>query len=177
MSRIAKKPILIPKEIKVKIDKKKIIIKNINNKFFININKLVKIEKIKNKLIFRPYKENKNSWLQSGTIRSIVNNSIIGITKGFTKKLKVIGIGYKISVKNNIINLFVGYSHSIIYKLPKDVSAICPSQNEIIFKSINKQSIGQVAANIRFYKKPEPYKGKGIRYDNEIVYIKETKKK
>ncbi|UDG80486.1 50S ribosomal protein L6 [Candidatus Annandia pinicola] len=177
MSRVAKIPIVIPEKIKVKIKNNKIIIKNNINKLIVNINRLVKIEKIKNKIIFKPYKDNKNSWIQSGTIRSIVNNMIIGITKGFTKKLNIIGIGYRASIKNNIIEFFLGYSHTIIYKLPKDVNAVCLSQNEIVLKSINKQSIGQVAANIRSYRKPELYKGKGIRYSDEIINLKEAKKK
>lgn len=177
MSRVAKIPIIIPEKIKIEIKNKKVIIKNNKHELIININRLVKIEKIKNKIIFKPYENSRNGWIQSGTIRSIINNMIIGITKGFTKKLNIIGIGYRASIKNNIIEIFLGYSHPIIYKLPKDVKAVCLSQNEIILKSINKQSIGQVAANIRSYRKPELYKGKGIRYNNEIINLKEAKKK
>ncbi|QJC33737.1 50S ribosomal protein L6 [Enterobacteriaceae endosymbiont of Donacia provostii] len=177
MSRIAKKLIIIPDNIKVFIKKQTISIMG-NNKILKNIfNKNVKIILNNNKISFIPKIKCKNGWAQAGTVRSLVNSMIIGITKGFKKKLILSGVGYKFSIKNNILYLMIGFSHTISYTIPDGIFGKCLNSNEIILKGINKQLLGQVAANIRSYRPPEPYKGKGIRYDNEIIKIKETKKK
>jgi len=112
----------------------------------------------------------------SGTLRALVNNMIIGVSTGFERKLTLIGVGYKASAQGNKINLELGFSHSISHELPEGVTAQTPSQTEIILKSSNKQTVGQVAAEIRAYRPPEPYKGKGVRYSDEQVVIKESKK-
>lgn len=112
-----------------------------------------------------------------GTTHALINNMITGVTTGFTKTLQLIGIGYRVSIQNNIINLIVGLSHSIDYILPMEITATCPTQTELVLTSINKQLIGQVAADLRALRPPEPFKGKGIRYINEIVHNKNTKKK
>ncbi|WP_159714556.1 50S ribosomal protein L6 [Blochmannia endosymbiont of Camponotus nipponensis] len=112
-----------------------------------------------------------------GTTRALINGMITGVTTGFTKKLQLIGIGYRVFIQENVINLIIGLSHSVNYILPMDITVTCPSQTEIVLKGMNKQLIGQVAADLRALRPPEPFKGKGIRYIDEIVHIKNTKKK
>ncbi|QJC28224.1 50S ribosomal protein L6 [Enterobacteriaceae endosymbiont of Plateumaris braccata] len=176
MSRIAKNPIFIPDNVKIIINKQKIIVKGKNGILKILINPLIKI-KINNKqLLFLPKRNNNNVWSYAGTSRSILNSMIIGVTKGFFKKLILFGIGYRVTLNKNILNLMLGYSHPIYYTLPEGIKADI-NQNEILLKGSNKQLLGQVAANIRSYRTPEPYKGKGIRYSYEKIKIKEIKKK
>ncbi len=177
MSRIAKKPIFIPDNIFVKVEKNKIfinkkeltIIKIIPNFILVNINNNIINLKLKNYC---------KKWYMLGTYRSILNNIFIGLSIGFEKKLILVGIGYKAYLDNNILFLNIGYSHIIKFNIPKNIEISCPSSNEILVKGYNKELVGQVAAIIRSYRPPEPYrKGKGIRYLNEIVRIKENKKK
>ncbi|QJC36963.1 50S ribosomal protein L6 [Enterobacteriaceae endosymbiont of Donacia vulgaris] len=177
MSRIAKKFIVIPNNIKITIKEQKINIEGNNGILKNTVNKQVKIILKKDKLLFEPKKKSKEGWIQAGTTSSIIKSMIIGVTIGYTKKLILFGVGYKSSIKNNILNLILGFSHPINFILPKNIIGKCLNQNEIILTSANKQLLGQVAANIRSYRPPEPYKGKGIRYSNEIIKIKETKKK
>ncbi|QJC34553.1 50S ribosomal protein L6 [Enterobacteriaceae endosymbiont of Donacia crassipes] len=177
MSRIAKKLIIIPDNIKVIVNEQTISILN-NNKILKNtFNKNVNIILNNNKILFEPKIKCKNGWAQAGTVRSLVNSMIIGITKGFQKKLILFGVGYKFSIENNILHLMIGFSHTILYTIPDGIVGKCLNQNEIILKGIDKQLLGQVAAKIRSYRPPEPYKGKGIRYSYEIIKIKEIKKK
>ncbi|QJC38599.1 50S ribosomal protein L6 [Enterobacteriaceae endosymbiont of Donacia fulgens] len=177
MSRIAKKFIFIPNDIKITINGQNIIIKGNNGILENTFHKTIKIILNKNKLLFEPKIKCKNGWAQAGTASSLMNSMIIGVTIGFSKKLILFGVGYKFSIKNNIINLILGFSHPINFNLPKGIIGKCLNQNEILLTGANKQLLGQVAANIRAYRPPEPYKGKGIRYNNEIIKIKETKKK
>jgi len=128
-------------------------------------------------LIFIPNQDYINGWALAGTMRSLINNMVIGVTKGFIKKLNLVGIGYRVSIKERIVTLSLGFSHLIDYILPSDIIAECPNQNEILLKGLNKQLVGKVAADLRSYRQPEPYKGKGIFYSDEIIRIKETKKK
>ncbi len=178
MSRIAKQPILIPKGIKINIINNKIIIcKNniiVKNKIHFSITPILK----NNKIILN----NSNSYykfsMYAGTFRSIINNIILGLKNNFKKKLIIIGIGYKSYIKKNILFLNLGYSYTIKYNIPKNIIIKCLNFNEIIIKGYDKQKVGQVAAEIRSFKKPECYKkGKGIRYKNEFIKIKENKKK
>ncbi|CUR53565.1 50S ribosomal protein L6 [Serratia symbiotica] len=177
MSRIAKVPILIPDNVKVTISGQFVSIKGKNGELTRIIHNSVIIKHEINKLFFFPCKKFSNSWAQAGTTRALLNLMIIGVTKGFTKNLQLFGVGYRAIVKDNILNLSLGYSHIIKYQLPKGIIAECQNQTEIILKGADKQMIGQVAANLRAYRRPEPYKGKGIRYATEIVRIKEAKKK
>ena len=112
-----------------------------------------------------------------GTVRANLNNLVIGVSKGFEKKLQLVGVGYRAQVQGDVINLSLGFSHPVAHKLPAGVKAECPTQTEILIKGSDKQQVGQVAAEVRAYRKPEPYKGKGVRYSDEVVVIKETKKK
>ncbi|QJC29116.1 50S ribosomal protein L6 [Enterobacteriaceae endosymbiont of Plateumaris rustica] len=177
MSRIAKNPIFIPDNVNIIINKQKITVQGKNGILKSIVNPLIKIKIENKKLLFLPKKNNNNVWSYAGTSRSILNSMIIGVTKGFSKKLILFGIGYKVSINNNILNLMLGYSHPIYYTLPKGIQANCKNQNEIFLKGPDKQLLGQVAANIRSYRTPEPYKGKGIRYSYEKIKIKEIKKK
>ncbi|WMY96753.1 MAG: 50S ribosomal protein L6 [Arsenophonus sp.] len=177
MSRIAKMPIVIPFDVNVELDGQNITIKGKNGELTHKIHEFVKIKYFNNQLTFLFNKSFIDAGTQAGTSRSLVNSMVIGVTQGFTKTLQLIGIGYRVSIHEKIVSLSLGFSHLITYQLPASVIAICPSQTEIILKSANKQLIGQVAAELRSYRPPEKYKGKGIRYDNEIIFTKESKKK
>ena len=113
----------------------------------------------------------------SGTMRALLANMVQGVTKGFEKKLTLVGVGYRAQAAGEILNLTLGFSHPVAHKMPEGVKAETPSQTEVIIKGIDKQQVGQIAAEIRAYRKPEPYKGKGVRYANEVIVMKETKKK
>ncbi|CUX96205.1 50S ribosomal protein L6 [Candidatus Gullanella endobia] len=177
MSRVAKAHVLIPAGVDVKLNGQVISIKSKNGELTRIIHKIVDIQYINNQLIFSPREDYSDSWAITGTTRAILNSMVVGVTKGFIKKLKLIGVGYRATVKDNVINLSLGFSHSIDYQLPVGVIAECLNQTEIILKGADKQIIGQVAANIRAYRRPEPYQGKGIHYSDEIIRTKEPKKK
>ncbi|CDZ16377.1 50S ribosomal protein L6 [Candidatus Johnevansia muelleri] len=176
MSRIAKKPINIPKDIEVTINKEQIIVKGNKGELKIKIKNDVFVSKNNNKLIFNTSSSSKN-WAIVGTTRALVNNMIIGVSNGFSRSLEIIGVGYRVNVCNGIINLNIGFSHAIEYKLPKGITAETPSNTTIVLNGANNQKLGQVASEIRGLRSPDPYKGKGIRYMNEIIRCKEAKKK
>ncbi len=179
MSRIAKKPIIIPKDISVMLESKnKFIFVKGNIRVTRKFNKNLLFNIIKNKISVNVISNTKKNWSYAGTTRSLLNNIILGIKYGFEKKLVLIGVGYKALVKENILFLDLGFSHTIRYIIPNGIIINCVSQTEILVKGYDKELVGQVSAYIRSYKKPEPYKkGKGIRYFNEYVRIKESKKK
>jgi large subunit ribosomal protein L6 len=135
------------------------------------------VNQAENVLTFEPREGASDGWAQAGTARAIVNNMVTGVASGFEKKLTLIGVGYRAQVQGSAINLTLGFSHPVVYNLPQGVSAETPSQTEIVLKSADKQLLGQVAAEIRAYRPPEPYKGKGVRYSDEYVRRKEAKKK
>jgi len=143
----------------------------------ISLNDAVAVNQAENVLTFEPREGASDGWAQAGTARAIVNNMVTGVASGFEKKLTLIGVGYRAQVQGSAINLTLGFSHPVVYNLPQGVSAETPSQTEIVLKSADKQLLGQVAAEIRAYRPPEPYKGKGVRYSDEYVRRKEAKKK
>ncbi|CAL1329126.1 50S ribosomal protein L6 [Candidatus Providencia siddallii] len=177
MSRVAKTHIIVPVDVNVIINGQIVSIFDKNNKLTKIIHNAVEVKYKNGYITFSIRKGFNNAWMQAGTARSLLNSMIFGIKKGFTKKLQTIGVGYRVTIENNIINLFLGFSHSIKYILPSGITAECPTQTEIILKGIDKQIVGQVAAKLRNYRPPEPYKGKGIRYINEIIRTKEIKNK
>ncbi|MCC4263549.1 50S ribosomal protein L6 [Oceanimonas baumannii] len=177
MSRVAKAPIEIPAGVEVTLNGQEITIKGGNGTLNRTINAAVEISQNDNQLTFAPRESVDGANAQAGTARSLVNNMVIGVTQGFERKLQLVGVGYRAQMKGNAIALSLGFSHPVEHALPEGVSAECPSQTEIVLKSADKQLIGQVAANIRAYRKPEPYKGKGVRYFGEQVRSKEAKKK
>jgi large subunit ribosomal protein L6 len=137
----------------------------------------VNVEKEGEALLCRALENQPNGSAMSGTMRALVNNMVTGVTKGFEKKLTLIGVGYKAQAQGTKLNLSLGYSHPIVHEMPNGIKVETPTQTEILIKGIDRQLVGQVAAEVRSYRSPEPYKGKGIRYSDEVVVIKETKKK
>ena len=176
MSRIAKNPVVIPEKVEVNITNDLISVKGPLGEIKQVLTGDVDIKKDNSRLIFVANKTTKHSKAMSGTIRSLVQNMVTGVSVGFERKLQLIGVGYKAQLQGNKINLELGFSHPVSHQLPDGVSAQIPSPTEIILKSSSKQVIGQVAAEIRAYRPPEPYKGKGVRYSDEHVVIKEAKK-
>ncbi|SBT82098.1 50S ribosomal protein L6 [secondary endosymbiont of Trabutina mannipara] len=177
MSRVAKTPVIIPAGVDVKIKGKDIFMKGKNGELIYTIHEMINIEYANKQLTFAPTINNKKYAAIAGTTRSLINGMVIGVTYGFIKKLQLVGVGYRATVKDNIVNLSLGFSHPINYNLPKGITAECTTQNEIIIKGSNKQILGQVAADLRNYRRPEPYKGKGVRYADEVIRIKEKNKK
>lgn len=178
MSRIAKNPVTIPQGIEVALKGQSITVKGRKGSLESTLNELVAVTQEDNQLLFAPKSsDSKNGWAQAGTARSLVNNMVVGVTEGFEKKLQLNGVGYRAQSQGKVINLTLGFSHPVSHELPEGVTAETPSQTEIVLKGIDKQLIGQTAAEIRAYRPPEPYKGKGIRYADEYVRRKEAKKK
>ena len=177
MSRIAKNPVAVPSGVDVKFDTQKLTIKGALGSLELPLSSEVAIELEDGQLTFKANNDSKFAHAMSGTLRALVNNMVAGVSKGFEKKLQLIGVGYRAQAQGDSVNLSLGFSHPLVHKMPEGVTVETPSQTEIILKSADKQKIGQVAADIRAYRPPEPYKGKGVRYADEYVAIKETKKK
>lgn len=177
MSRIAKAPVTIPGGVEVKISGQTVSAKGPKGSLAINVNALVEVSQNDGLLVVKPLVEDVKSWTQAGTARSLVNNLVLGVSAGFEKKLQLIGVGYRAKADGNTVNLTLGFSHPVDYALPEGISAATPSQTEIVLSGNDKQRVGQVAAEIRAFRPPEPYKGKGIRYADEAVRRKEAKKK
>jgi large subunit ribosomal protein L6 len=177
MSRVAKAPVSIPAGVEVKLNDQEVTVKGAKGELTRVFNNAVVIAQEEGKLTFGPREGAANAWAQAGTARALVNNMIVGVTAGFTKKLELKGVGYRAAIKGNAVGLTLGFSHPVEHELPAGVKAECPSQTEIVLTSCDKQLVGQVAADIRSYREPEPYKGKGVRYAGENVRTKEAKKK
>lgn len=177
MSRVAKAPVAIPNGVEVKLNGQKVTVKGGKGELFRVLNDAVVVSLEDNNLTFAPVEGIVKSNAQAGTARALVNNMVVGVTQGFTKKLVLKGVGYRAAVKGTSVNLTLGFSHPVEHALPEGVKAECPSQTEIILTGCDKQLVGQVAADIRSYREPEPYKGKGVRYADEYVRTKEAKKK
>lgn len=177
MSRIAKAPVNIPSGVDVKLEGNNLIVKGNNGQLSYDINMSVSLNITDNVIQVQWDREDKKATAQAGTARAIVSNMIIGASAGFEKRLALIGVGYRAQAKGNILNLALGFSHPVDFEVPEGVLVETPSQTEIVIKGSNKQLVGEVAAKIRAYRPPEPYKGKGVRYADEHVARKEAKKK
>jgi large subunit ribosomal protein L6 len=177
MSRIAKAPVAIPTGVEVTINGQEVTIKGSKETMSWGVHELVEIKQEENNLIFSGREGKKNSWQFAGTTRALINNMVIGVSTGFQKKLELNGVGYRAKATGKTLNLTLGFSHPVDYVLPEGITAETPSQTEIVLKGADKQQVGQVAAEIRAFRPPEPYKGKGIRYSDEHVRRKEAKKK
>ena len=177
MSRIAKNPVELPKGVEVTLSDSEISVKGTKGTLAMAVNPEVEITQTDNVLTFAPRNAQKFSNAMAGTTRSLVNNMVVGVSQGFEKKLELVGVGYRAQVQGSKVNLTLGFSHPIVYDLPQGVTAECPSQTEIVLKSSDKQTLGQAAAEIRAFRPPEPYKGKGVRISGEYVRRKEAKKK
>ena len=175
MSRIGNAPVAIPAKVEVTLQGGEIAVKGPLGTLTRRFDPRVTIERDGEKLVFRAVGE--ESAAMQGTMRALVNNMVKGVTQGFEKRLALVGVGYRAQAAGDRINLSLGFSHPVVHAMPKGVKVETPQQTEIIVKGIDKQQVGQVAAEIRAYRPPEPYKGKGVRYANEHVKIKETKKK
>ncbi|VTU14660.1 50S ribosomal protein L6 [Variovorax sp. RA8] len=177
MSRVGKMPIDIPQDVDVAIKEDQISVKGKGGTLSLPLNTLVNIVNKDGKLSFEPANESRDANAMSGTVRQLVNNMVVGVTKGFEKKLNLVGVGYKAQAQGAKLNLQVGYSHPVDKLMPEGITVATPTPTEVVIKGADRQRVGQVAAEIRAVRPPEPYKGKGIRYSDEKIVIKETKKK
>lgn len=177
MSRVAKSPVEIPAGVEIKLNGQHIAVKGSKGQLELSIHSNVEVKQEENVLTFEARDGAKHSRALAGTTRALVNNMVTGVTAGFEKKLQLVGVGYRAQAKGKSLNLNLGFSHPVDYSLPEGVTVETPSQTEILIKGIDKQLVGQVAAEIREFRRPEPYKGKGVRYADEYVRRKEAKKK
>jgi large subunit ribosomal protein L6 len=177
MSRIANYPVELPEKVEVALGHNEISVKGPLGTLTQRLSPRVKVERIDNRLEFKVNDNSRQANALSGTARALVANMVDGVTKGFEKKLNLVGVGYRAQAQGDKINLTLGFSHPVVHSLPVGVKAETPTQTEIVIKGTDKQAVGQVAAEIRRYRSPEPYKGKGVRYAGEQIVLKETKKK
>ena len=176
MSRVAKNPVLIPDNVKLAVENNKVIVEGPKGKEELTINKDISVVQEDSSVTIK-YDESISTQVAiAGTTRALINNMVIGVNIGFEKKLELVGVGYRAKLNGNTLDLTLGFSHPIKHQLPENVTAETPSQTEIILKSHNKQLLGQTAAEIRAYRPPEPYKGKGVKYADEQIKRKEAKK-
>jgi len=177
MSRVGKMPVSIPQGVDVAIKEDQINVKGALGALALSKNALVTIKNDAGKLTFEPANDSREANAMSGTMRQLVNNMVTGVTKGFEKKLNLVGVGFKAQAAGAKLNLTVGYSHPVVMDMPAGITVATPTPTEIVIKGSDRQRVGQIAAEVRAVRPPEPYKGKGIRYSDEKITIKETKKK
>ena len=177
MSRVAKAPVVVPAGVTVTLSGQDITVKGPHGELSRTIHSDVVVSQEENSIVTNIVADVKGAWAQAGTTRSLINNMVNGVSTGFEKRLILNGVGYRAKAAGQKLNLSLGFSHPVEHVIPASVKVETPSQTEIVLKGADKQEIGQVAANIRAYRKPEPYKGKGIRYSDEVVRRKEAKKK
>ncbi len=177
MSRIGKMPIAVPAGVDVAIKADQINVKGTGGNLSLAQSALVTVSNEGGKLSFAPANESREANAMSGTMRQLVNNMVVGVSKGFEKKLSLVGVGYKAQAQGAKLNLTVGYSHPVAIDMPAGITVATPTPTEIVIKGADRQRVGQIAAEVRAVRPPEPYKGKGIRYSDEKITIKETKKK
>ena len=179
MSRVAKNPIFLPDGVKVTINGQHVVVEGSKGKLERHLHQSVKINQKDGKLIFAPYEtaEVRTGWMFAGTSRALVNNMVIGVNQGYERKLLLVGVGYRAAMQGKTLNLTLGFSHPVNFAVPEGVTIETPAQTEVVVKGIDKHLVNQVAAKIRDYRRPEPYKGKGIRYSDERIVLKDVKKK
>ena len=177
MSRVGKMPIAVPQGVDVKVTADQISVKGANGTLTRDLNPLVSVKLDAGKLSFAPANDSAEADALSGTMRALVANMVGGVSKGFEKKLNPVGVGFRAQAQGQKLNLQIGFSHPVVKDMPAGVKVACPTQTEIIISGADRQAVGQVAAEVRAFRPPEPYKGKGIRYADERVVLKETKKK
>ena len=177
MSRIAKYPVSVPDKVEVNLTASEITVKGPLGTLKQAVEPRVSVKKEGDKIVFAALDDSKEANALSGTMRNLLANMVTGVKTGFERRLNLVGVGYRAQAQGNKVNLSLGFSHPIVHQLPEGVKAETPTQTEILIKGMDRQKVGQVAAEIRAYKSPEPYKGKGVRYSDEKVVIKETKKK
>ena len=177
MSRVAKNPIVVPKGAEISLSPEAIAVKGQLGTLTQRAHALVKVAHNDGQVTFEAANDSREANAMSGTMRALVANMVNGVTKGFEKKLALVGVGYRAQAQGDKLNLSLGFSHPVVHQMPAGVKCETPTQTEIVIKGASRQQVGQVAAEVRAYRSPEPYKGKGVRYVGEKVIIKETKKK
>ena len=177
MSRVANNPIPVPKGVEVNIASGQISVKGPLGAIARSADPNVAIERDGEHLMCKALGNSRQANIMSGTMRALIANMVTGVSKGFEKRLALVGVGYRAQAQGDKLNLTLGFSHPVVHQMPKGVKVATPTQTEIVLTGIDKQQVGQVAAEVRAYRAPEPYKGKGVRYADEIVVLKETKKK
>lgn len=177
MSRVGKLPVTIPSGVNITLDSDNIVVKGAKGELSMFTSKEVDIVQQDGTIIVSPANKTKKSRAMWGTMRSCIQNMVQGVTEGFSKSLDIKGVGYRASISGNILTLALGYSHDIKFVIPDDIKVVVDKQTNIVISGINIQKVGQIAAELRALRKPEPYKGKGVRYSDEYVRIKEGKKK
>lgn len=177
MSRVAKNPVVLPTGVDVQFGETDLVVKGALGALSLPLSSEVEVGLDNGCLIFKARNETKFARSMSGTMRALVANMVTGVSKGFERKLLLVGVGYRAQAQGDLLNLSLGFSHPIAHQMPEGVKVETPSQTEIVLRGIDKQKLGQVAAEIRSYRSPEPYKGKGVRYADEQIVLKETKKK
>lgn len=177
MSRVAKNPVVVPAGVEVTLASHEVSIKGPLGTMKQALNANVSVAREGEQLLCKATSGSKASHAMSGTMRALLANMVHGVTKGYERKLTLVGVGYRAQAAGDTLNLTLGFSHPVAHKMPKGVKVETPTQTEIVLKGMDKQQIGQVAAEVRAYRSPEPYKGKGVRYADEVVILKETKKK
>lgn len=176
MSRIANNPVSIPSGVDINIDGQQVKVKGGKGELIHQVHSLVAVEQENEVLKFRSLDGSKSANALAGTTRALIQNLVTGVSNGFERKLTIVGVGYRAAVQGKVLNLTLGFSHPVNFEIPEGIEIETPSQTEVIVKGIDKQKVGQVAANIRAYRPPEPYKGKGVRYSDEHIIRKEAKK-
>ena len=177
MSRVGKMPITVPKGVEVALSAEHITVKGANGALSRALNPLVAIKNEDGKITFVPVEGRPGAGAMSGTMRALVANMVTGVSKGFERKLTLVGVGFRAQASGQKLNLQIGYSHPVVKEMPEGVKVVTPTQTEILISGADRQAVGQLAAEVRAFRPPEPYKGKGIRYADERVTLKETKKK
>jgi large subunit ribosomal protein L6 len=177
MSRVGKNPVPVPANVEVAVSASEVSVKGPLGTLRHRLVSDISVEHEGGKLVVKAVNGSKQANAMSGTMRALLANMVKGVTDGFEKKLLLVGVGYRAQAAGDVLNLTLGFSHPVAHKMPEGVRAETPSQTEVVIKGIDKQQVGQVAAEVRAYRKPEPYKGKGVRYIDEVIVMKETKKK
>ena len=177
MSRIAKAPVTLPAGVELSVNGNSVTVKGGKATLTKEFNACVEISNTDGVVTFAPVEGAANGWAHAGTVRAIINNMVVGVTDGFEKKLELVGVGYRAKAAGKKVDLTLGFSHPVEHALPEGITVETPSQTEIVVKGADKQLVGQVAAEIRAYRPPEPYKGKGVKYADERILRKEAKKK
>ena len=177
MSRIAKYPVPLPKGVELNVASGQISIKGPLGTLARSADPNVEVKKEGEQIVFKALGNSNHANAMSGTMRALVANMVAGVTKGFERKLTLVGVGFRAQAQGDKLNLTLGYSHPVVHQMPKGIKVATPTQTEIVITGVDKQLVGQVAAEVRAHRPPEPYKGKGVRYVGEVIVLKETKKK
>lgn len=176
-SRIARQPVVVPNGVEVDIQGQKISVKGPKGSDGYTVHDWVDIHRDEESIRFTPRRNDRQAHAMAGTMRSLLDSMVHGVSEGFEKKLQIQGVGYRAQIQGNTLNLTLGFSHTVNYEVPEGIEISCPSQTEVVVRGSSKQRVGQTAAEIRAFRPPEPYKGKGVRYQGEEIIMKEAKKK